>query len=269
MNGGKMYSGAFYGTFLDQWPSDVLALSIPTQFHTLSDDDIYALLSQHTDIRTLIAYQHRLKFSNRLLQWIDHMVQFFDHSAFARLGACSFITQERKPQPIHDGEQVVKLMMHLGIRAASLSYRCFLAKRPIVLCVREWHNIQPWSEFRIFIKNREVLGISQYHWRCIFPTIEEKIEFVVDALYHASTCISAKTHLKSVVADIYIADLDKESPWVLIELNPYSIASDSCLFTWNNGGDFDGTFRYRLPNGGMNYLPLPFSKRRVRPLHRN
>lgn len=157
---------------------------------------------------------------------------------------------------MYAGEQITKLMMHPGVRAASLAYRCFRASQPVALCIREWRDIPPWSEFRIFIKGREILGISQYHWRCTFPHIEHSVETLVDTVHQASLCISATAHLKSVVADVCVTAMDADASWVLIELNPYSIASGGCLFTWDAGGDFDGTFRYRAANGDFRSLPL-------------
>lgn len=252
-----MSLGAFYGTFLNHWPPDISALSIPSCCHIFSEQDCRAFLSQQPEIRNLIGYKHRLQFSNTLLHWIDQTIALFQNTAFVRLGACSFVTEERKPKPIRSVEQVVKLMMHPGIRAASIAYRSWLAKQPIALCIREWQDIQPQSEFRLFIRNKSLLGVSQYHWRCIFADIEEWFETVVHPIVQTSIRISAATVLKDVIADIYVTDLNANPRSILIELNPYSSVSDACLFTWDHGGDFDGSFRYRSPSGDMHRILLP------------
>jgi hypothetical protein len=248
--------GAFFDTLLDRWPPPIAALSIPTRCQVLAKEDLRALLSQHPETRALIGCDSRLRFSEPLSRWIDETVATFPGGTFARLGVCSFVTAERGPKRICTGEQVVKLMMHPGVRAASLAYRCFRANQPVALCIREWRDIAARSEFRIFIKGGNVLGISQYHWRCTFPEIQERVETIIDLAKQAFVRIAAALHIQSVIADIFIFGLDEDPSWVLAELNPYWTTSSSCLFTWNDGGDLDGTFRYRAANGDIRIATL-------------
>lgn len=250
--------GTFFDTLLDRWPPAIAALSIPTRCQVLAKEDVRTLLYQHPETRALTGCDSRLRFSEPLSRWIEETVAIFPGGAFARLGVCSFVTVERGPRRMCTGEQVVKLMMHPGIRAASLAYRCFRANQPVTLCIREWRDIPAWSEFRIFIEGGNVLGISQYHWRCAFPQIEDRVATIVDLVHQASVRIVAATHIESVIADIFVARLDADPTWVLIELNPYWSTSGSCLFTWKDGGDFDGTFRYRTANGDLRATVLQF-----------
>lgn len=248
--------GAFFDTLLDRWPPHIAALSIPTRCQVLAEEDVRALLSQHPETRAWIGCDWRLRFSESLSQWIDDTVATFPGGAFARLGACSFVTADRGPRRMCTGEQVVKLMMHPGVRAASLAYRCFRANQPVALCIREWRDIPAWSEFRIFIKGGNVLGISQYHWRCAFPQIEDSVETIIDLVHQASVRIAAATHIENVIADIFLVGLDADPSWFLTELNPYWTSSGSCLFTWKDGGDFDGTLRYRTAGGDLRIASL-------------
>jgi len=250
--------GFFFDTLLDHWPSTIAALSIPTRIQILSQNDIFALLSQHPETRRLTGVVMRLKFSTSLLRWIDDTVYIYSKGSFARLGICSFVTADRGPKKLLTGEQVTKLLIHPGIRAASLAYRCFRASQPVSLCIREWRNIPPWSEFRIFIKYRKVLGISQYHWRCTFPKIEDEIAVIHELVCQASACIAKITHIDSVVADIYITGSGEDASWVLIELNPYCSYSCACFFSWHTDGNFDGTLRYRTKDGNIKALPLKY-----------
>ena len=249
--------GAFYGTFIEHWPPEVAALSFPTRLHTLSEEDVTALLTQHAETRALLGYERRARFSEALLRWVEEAIAHFPGGAFVRLGACSFVTPERGPRAVRNGEQAVKLLMHPGERAASLAYRCYRAAQPVALCVREWRDIAPSSEFRIFIRNREVVGASQYHWRRAFPELEGSAAETAGVVRRAASSVAAASHLESVVADIYLTGTDAEASWVLIELNPYSTASGPCLFSWEEG--FDGTFRYLAPDGSLRALPLSVS----------
>jgi hypothetical protein len=241
----------FFRTFLHHWPPAVAALSMPTRHRVLGEDDVRALLSHCPETRALIGYRSRLSFSESLLAWIEETVAGFSAGAFARLGGCSFTTSERDPRKISKGEQVERLLTHPGVRAASLAYMSLRAKQAVTLCIREWREIAPWSEFRIFIRRREVVGISQYHWRRIFPEIEENLEAAIDAASKAALAISAVAHLDDVVADIYLTALNGQASWVLIEFNPYPV-SGRCLFD----AGFDLSFRYRRPTGEVSSVPL-------------
>lgn len=235
----------FYGTFIDHWPAEISALSIKTKIHPLSEHDKKALLSQHSDTRTLIGCGRRLQFSDSLLSWINESIKEYPNGVFARLGSCSFVTEARLPNPAFTTEHVVKLLMHPGERAAMLSYRCHIARQPISLCIRDWQDFPPWSEFRMFIKNKKLVGISQYHWRRCYPEIHENIDQIVRITRNTAIPLLESIHLDSVVADIYINCSDSNKSWTLIELNPFLEYTDACLFSWQNGGDFDNTFRYK------------------------
>lgn len=248
----------FFDTFLNRWPAAVEGLSIPTRYQILANEDVRAFLTQHTETRALIGSASRLRFSKPLLRWLDDTVSAFPGGAYARLGGCSFVTEDRGPRKIRTGEQVVKLMMHPGNRAASLAYRCFRANQPIALCIREWRDMPPWCEFRIFIKDRKIMGVSQYHWRRAFPQVEDKLRTIVHLVSRASTTIAARSHLGTVVADVFLTLTDRYPSWALIELNPYWTSSDSCLFTWNDEGDFDASLRYRAANGDLTGALLNF-----------
>ena len=230
--------GFFYDTFLDRWPPAVAALSIPTVHHLLPESDVLALLSQCPYTRGLSGQTTRAAFSDETLAWVDRALQCFPGGAFPRLGACSFVTANRPAAPVRARGQVVKLLMHPGRRAVSMVWRCLQGRQPVALCLREWRDIPPASEFRVFIQQRKVVGISQYHWRCVFSEMEQALAAVRKTMHDAAETIAAVSHLADVVADIFVTD----SHWMLVELNPACDFSSSCLFSPES--PFDGTLRY-------------------------
>lgn len=50
-------------------------------------------------------------------------------------------------------------------------------------------------------------------------------------------------HIEHVVADIAVTYQDGNFNVFLIELNPFIQRTDACLFSWSNGGDFNGRIR--------------------------
>ncbi|SFA62819.1 protein of unknown function, partial [Paracoccus halophilus] len=109
-----------------------------------------------------------------------------------------------------------------------------------------WHDIPLWSEFRIFIRDRRVIGISQYHHQSGFAEIPANERAIKASLSDFCRDLLDALHMETVVADVFVERQDNGSfKTTLIELNPFIQRTDPCLYTWKNGGDFDGGFRYR------------------------
>lgn len=121
--------------------------------------------------------------------------------------------------------------------------------RPHVF-VREWLDVPAWSEFRCFMRGRELVGVSQYDCKNLGRRQEivanaARIEAGVRAFFGR---LRAASHLDDVVFDVFVS-LDGEGPAEpagvrLLELNPFFAGTDACLFDWHGGGDFDGSFRF-------------------------
>jgi hypothetical protein len=116
--------------------------------------------------------------------------------------------------------------------------------------VRQWVDIPRWSEFRCFMHDRHLIGISQYNYLDgeVFSEITKDVDTLrwviakqfFPAFNHAS-------HLDSVVFDVFVkvrATQDNSRIWEvkLLEINPFCDMTDPCLFAWNS--DFNGDFRY-------------------------
>ena len=114
--------------------------------------------------------------------------------------------------------------------------------------VRRWLEIPEWSEFRCFMRDRKLVGISQYD--CINlgsrREITERAGQIRSAVERFFEEFRAACHLDTVVFDVFV-DLDARpgtpGPVTLLELNPFLPKTDACLFSWRDGGDFDGSFR--------------------------
>lgn len=100
------------------------------------------------------------------------------------------------------------------------------------LVIRKWMDIIPALEFRVFIRDRKIIGISQRdlnyydYLEKLKPELHERIvNFFNDVL------LPSKFATSSYILDIYIPrPFDKV---YIIDINPFSRKSDSLLFTWH------------------------------------
>lgn len=102
---------------------------------------------------------------------------------------------------------------------------------PYELVLRQWVDMNPALEFRVFIKNRIVVGVSQRDLNYydyldkLVPTFRQKI----DEMF--AEVIKPSLDNDNVIVDLYIPrPFDKV--WI-VDFNPFSRKTDSLLFTWH------------------------------------
>lgn len=109
--------------------------------------------------------------------------------------------------------------------------------------VRQWQNILRWAEFRCFMRDRKLVGISQYNYldNEVFQEILGEHKRIEQTIHGFFEQFRTASHLDDVVFDVFL-----KHGWEcrLLEINPFFEMTDPCLFTWTGGGDFDGSFRY-------------------------
>jgi hypothetical protein len=119
--------------------------------------------------------------------------------------------------------------------------------------VRQWIDIPRWSEFRCFMKNRQLAGISQYNYlnNEVFSELDPGLcEWAIREFFKI---FRDATALRDVVFDVFIkmrtiAPNSRDIEVKLLEINPFFELTDPCLFTWHTG--FDGSFRYNKEENG-------------------
>lgn len=101
------------------------------------------------------------------------------------------------------------------------------------LVIKRWiADFNPALEFRVFVKDNEVVGVSQRdlnHYEFL-SKIHAKLHSTI-AMFHEHVLQGSGFPLKSYIADIYVP-----SPYqavTIIDINPFSRKWDSLLFTWN------------------------------------
>lgn len=117
---------------------------------------------------------------------------------------------------------------------------------PVFCYLYEDDAVSFWSEFRLFIRERKVIGVSPRHYHDAHPEIERYTMAIRTALSDFSDRLVEALHMETVVVDAFLTWQEDETfGTTLAELIPFDPHADPCLFTWRDGGDFDGTFRFR------------------------
>jgi len=108
------------------------------------------------------------------------------------------------------------------------------------LIIRPYINFKPENEFRIFIKNKKIVGISQYYYDNCFNNVIQHSEQYEKIIRDIIVNIAIPNfNLESYVVDV-VVDEDLSGAKIL-EANPWGL-SDPCLFERYN--NFDGGFKY-------------------------
>ncbi|MCL6477840.1 MAG: cell division cycle 123 family protein [Peptococcaceae bacterium] len=154
----------------------------------------------------------------------------------------------KKKYCYHTGEEAVKALCD----SERVSDDLYLARANGYtphIAVREWVPIEPWQEFRCFVRNRKLAGISQYNYlhREVFPEIRENAGRIEWAL-RKKTELIAPLLPDNVVVD-YIYRMRQSGNMVvneavLLEINPWMPYTDPCLFDWSKDRFEEFEFRF-------------------------
>jgi hypothetical protein len=162
-------------------------------------------------------------------------------------GGCFFKLESRSPKDSYWGEatnfracsfhDVQKLLYSERILDDLVRYTN-LESEPLRLLFREWHPIQKAGEFRCFIRDRRLVGISQYHYAGFDEASYKTAPLVLAEVYgrkaewkailtgFVAEEIIPNLHVDDLVVDLWV---DHRRKVTLIEINPYGL-SDPCLF---------------------------------------
>jgi hypothetical protein len=184
---------------------------------------------------------------------IDSMIKQFPRGAFVRLGSRSpkdSYNALKKNYCYHTGHDAVLALCD----SERISDDLWLAKGNNYtphIAVREWIPIEPWQEFRCFVKNRKLVGISQYNYlrREVFPEILEHFGQIEWILHQKTEMVASLLPRDDVIVDFIYKkprqhgnELINET--ILLEVNPYFIFTDPCLFNWSKDKFEKFEFRY-------------------------
>jgi hypothetical protein len=245
------YFAQVHPTYIENWSNGLYSLSIPQIDIPLSLQDTIDFGTNLTVFGA--SFGTPPQSISRIKDWIEVALKHFPNGAFVRLGSRS---GKDSTYAQHYGLKVthpyaaIKILTEASERVA-FDLRLALREQynPHIF-VRQWLEIPTWAEFRCFMKNRKLVGISQYDCKNLghCPEIAanaKQIKSAIEAFFKEFKVVS---HLDDVVFDVFIIAREQASQLSfdvkLLELNPFFEKTDACLFDWHNSSDFDGSFRF-------------------------
>lgn len=109
------------------------------------------------------------------------------------------------------------------------------------IVVRPYIEFESFQEWRIYIKDKKIIGISQYDYNQEFKELTEETVRRYDAEIRnlINDIVIPNIPLADYIADVIVGDNGR--PTIVLETNPYGL-SDPCLF--KNYNSFDGTIAW-------------------------
>lgn len=232
-------------TSFDAWGPSMLELIEPYDAVDLTEVDLSFILGATPTHGHAATTSGTVGLSPATAAELDDILSDYPEGAHARLGLCSFKFGPR-PEPVRSAGDIVRLMSLPNPRVAAVVEGMLQRSNPTRLYLRHWVEIPPWTEFRIFFRDGEVVGASQYRHDQVYPQIEEREGGIREAIIRFCYRIRRRLPLPSCIADVRILPQTDPLEAALIELNPFVRRTDPCLFDWSNPAGFDGTFRYHF-----------------------
>lgn len=186
-----------------------------------------------------------------IVERLDAAVKKFPDGAFVRLGSRSPKDAFVETFKVHTGAEAVNVLTACSERICDDLHLALDNNYAPHIFVRQWITIPHWQEFRCFMRNRRMIGISQYNYFNAFPELQNEqtlssIRFGIDQFFLQ---IREACHLDDVVFDVWVKMLKVGNQTgievKLIEINPFFELTDPCLFDWHNMDQFDGSFKIK------------------------
>ncbi|PKK75524.1 D123-domain-containing protein [Rhizophagus irregularis] len=112
------------------------------------------------------------------------------------------------------------------------------------LVLRKWYDVAPSMEFRCFVKEEELVAISQrdVNYYSFLNDIKEELETKIIQFFE--THVQNKFFNRDYVFDVYVTR-NRERVW-LIDFNPFGPMTDGLMYTWEEILTATGPPSFRL-----------------------
>lgn len=238
-------------TFLENWPVELRALTVHQAGFPIEPAD---LGTNQTELYETWPMTRRSLQTIRasLNTYIPRvMAQAKCEGVFVRLGSRSpkdsyYEDGEKKwwqgPWPLQSTDEALGLLLCTSERINDDLHQAVAWDYSPWLWVREWVDLQPWQEFRCFVRDGQVTGISQYDYmkRQHYPQLQRDKTLYANAItLFLNKRVLPSLHIPNAVVDVYVtvegmrSGRGRKASARLLEINPYFELTDPCLFTWD------------------------------------
>lgn len=191
-------------------------------------------------------------FSQMLKSDLTMVMGRFPSGAHLRLDTCSFRTGAASPRVV-GANGAFWLMRQANPRVSGVIRRCLTEDRKLSLYVFPWLPIPPWAEFRVFFQQSALAGTSQRHVDDFFPQIAQHEAAIKTAVDEFVAAVVPRLKSADVVMDVVAEPVPQAGFRIrLLNLDVLGHRTDTGLFSIDEDGGFDGSFRFRKAE------PAPF-----------
>lgn len=231
-------------TYIENWPRELLFVSIHSSGVRLTTDetivlgsnqqDYFELWEDHPDAQKLAPIERKLQRAFDVLR----------HPGFVRLGSRSpkdtMRWYEHGPR-VWNAKEALRLLLGGSERVNDDLLLAKINNYTPWIWVREWMQIEKPQEFRCFVQGRRLVGVSQYWYDSDYSlgALADELARVITTFFEYE--VLPALHIDDVVVDVVVQPGADRWHVTLIELNPFFKLTDPCLFEWYK---FDGTMRY-------------------------
>ena len=113
------------------------------------------------------------------------------------------------------------------------------------IIIRKWSDFDISSEFRVFVYQNEITAITQYFDMLYFPEIVTNKSNIEKKIRKFFSSIKNFVNFENYVIDFAVLNIDKEykeNDVIIIEFNPFTKFTSSCLF---DKSEYDGLFKVK------------------------
>jgi len=133
------------------------------------------------------------------------------------------------------------------------------------LVLRKYVNIIPGMEFRCFVKEHKLIGISQRHiTTCFGYLVENKDQIQRGIQNFFNRMVKSVFPESSYTFDVYI---DSQQSCYIVDFNPFGELTDSMLFSWDELAEIEPTLHaesstsfLRIVTESNNIQPSPYMR---------
>jgi hypothetical protein len=210
-------------TLIDQWPAELMALSVPTKILPIDVDRAWEALCELYDGKGVSDFWKGLALA------LDYYIRW--DRKFIRLNSRSpkdNMFPFEVPATVSGKEACMMLMGSMRVMDDLMQFR-WVPEQPAYVAIRDFdHRIRPESEFRCFVKDGELIGVTHYDYTKPTPQwVSENVQEIRKSIdeYFAQK-LKPVLHVDTVVFDLALV---ADKSFTMIEINPYGL-SDPCHF---------------------------------------